>query len=173
MTPARFPHSDTPGSTLGCQLPRAYRRLLRPSSALDAKASTMCPSQLVTHTTNPTPAQPGPGSRCTLMTHHKEPTHPHNHNQGCEPGACLQTRDTPTPPPPTQFTGVYESMHLKMLASTIQISNNNPTPRHRHPFTGAGTRAGQPTPHPKGGPAGTEAPDSRLTPQNPNSVLID
>src|SRR5262245_37665597 len=55
MTPARFPHSDTPGSTLGCQLPRAYRRLLRPSSALDAKASTMCPSQLVTHTTNPTP----------------------------------------------------------------------------------------------------------------------
>src|SRR3954453_19559024 len=55
MTPAGFPHSDTPGSTLGCQLPRAYRRLLRPSSALDAKASTMCPSQLVTHTTNPTP----------------------------------------------------------------------------------------------------------------------
>src|SRR3954447_22995568 len=58
MTPAGFPHSDTPGSTLGCQLPRAYRRLLRPSSALDAKASTMCPSQLVTHTTNPTPPQP-------------------------------------------------------------------------------------------------------------------
>src|SRR3954462_2410159 len=51
MTPARFPHSDTPGSTLGCQLPRAYRRLLRPSSALDAKASTTCPSQLVTHHT--------------------------------------------------------------------------------------------------------------------------
>src|ERR1700754_4970968 len=60
MTPARFPHSDTPGSTLGCQLPRAYRRLLRPSSALDAKASTMCPSQLVTHTTNPTPPTPTP-----------------------------------------------------------------------------------------------------------------
>src|SRR4051812_32220221 len=60
MTPAGFPHSDTPGSTLGCQLPRAYRRLLRPSSALDAKASTMCPSQLVTHTTNPTPAHTTP-----------------------------------------------------------------------------------------------------------------
>lgn len=71
MTPAGFPHSDTPGSTLGCQLPRAYRRLLRPSSALDAKASTMCPSQLVTHTTNPThPPHP---------THTKTPhtTHPH------------------------------------------------------------------------------------------------
>ena len=46
MTPAGFPHSDTPGSQLGCQLPRAYRRLLRPSSALDAKASTMCPYSL-------------------------------------------------------------------------------------------------------------------------------
>ena len=46
MTRAGFPHSDTPGSQLGCQLPRAYRRLPRPSSALDAKASTMRPSQL-------------------------------------------------------------------------------------------------------------------------------
>src|SRR6476660_9828687 len=65
MTPAGFPHSDTPGSTLGCQLPRAYRRLLRPSSALDAKASTMCPSQLVTHTTNPPhlKQQPDPSSQ--------------------------------------------------------------------------------------------------------------
>ena len=52
MTRAGFPHSDTPGSQLGCQLPRAYRRLLRPSSALDAKASTMCPSQLVSQTLN-------------------------------------------------------------------------------------------------------------------------
>src|ERR1700759_5724846 len=62
MTPAGFPHSDTPGSTLGCQLPRAYRRLLRPSSALDAKASTTRPSQLVTHTTNPTPTPPQPAT---------------------------------------------------------------------------------------------------------------
>ncbi len=46
MTPAGFPHSDIPGSVLGCQLPRAYRRLPRPSSAPDAKASTECPSSL-------------------------------------------------------------------------------------------------------------------------------
>lgn len=52
MTPARFPHSDTPGSQLGCQLPRAYRRLQRPSSALDAKASTMCPLMLAKQTLN-------------------------------------------------------------------------------------------------------------------------
>ena len=42
MTPAGFPHSDIPGSLLRCQLPRAYRRLARPSSAPDAKASTEC-----------------------------------------------------------------------------------------------------------------------------------
>ena len=40
--PGGFPHSDIPGSQLGCQLPGAFRRLQRPSSALDAKASTMC-----------------------------------------------------------------------------------------------------------------------------------
>lgn len=39
---AGFPHSDILGSTLGYQLPQAYRRFLRPSSAPDAKASTVC-----------------------------------------------------------------------------------------------------------------------------------
>ena len=41
--PAGFPHSDTLGSKLAYQFPEAYRRLLRPSSAPDAKASTVCP----------------------------------------------------------------------------------------------------------------------------------
>ena len=39
---AGFPHSDTLGSKLAYQFPEAYRRLLRPSSAPDAKASTVC-----------------------------------------------------------------------------------------------------------------------------------
>jgi hypothetical protein len=39
---AGFPHSDTLGSQLDYQLPEAYRRFLRPSSAPDAKASTVC-----------------------------------------------------------------------------------------------------------------------------------
>jgi hypothetical protein len=43
MTGAGLPHSEIPGSKLGCQLPGAYRRLPRPSSAPDAKASTVCP----------------------------------------------------------------------------------------------------------------------------------
>ena len=37
-----FPHSDICGSKLVCQLPAAYRRLLRPSSPVIAKASTTC-----------------------------------------------------------------------------------------------------------------------------------
>src|ERR1700760_2994640 len=46
MTCFWFPHSDILGSTLGWQLPEAYRSLPRPSSALDAKASTMRPTTL-------------------------------------------------------------------------------------------------------------------------------
>ena len=37
-----FPHSDIAGSKLVCQLPHAFRRLLRPSSPPAAKAFTMC-----------------------------------------------------------------------------------------------------------------------------------
>src|SRR3954463_10881668 len=85
MTPARFPHSDTPGSTLGCQLPRAYRRLLRPSSALDAKASTMCPSQLVTHPPNPTHhpqhSPPTPQKRDPTTPPHRDTAKPHQSQQ--------------------------------------------------------------------------------------------
>src|SRR5207244_11265277 len=41
-----FPHSEIPGSKVGQHLPRAYRSRPRPSSALGAKASTVCPSSL-------------------------------------------------------------------------------------------------------------------------------
>ena len=43
MTRTGFPHSEIPASSLACQLDGAYRRLLRPSSPPDAKASTVCP----------------------------------------------------------------------------------------------------------------------------------
>ena len=48
MTAAGFPHSDILGSRFACQLPEAYRRLLRPSSAPSAKASTLCSYKLPT-----------------------------------------------------------------------------------------------------------------------------
>ena len=40
--PAGFPHSEILGSKCAYPLPEAYRRLLRPSSAPDAKASAVC-----------------------------------------------------------------------------------------------------------------------------------
>ena len=40
---SRFPYSEIHGSKLVYQLPMAYRRLQRPSSAPSAKASTLCP----------------------------------------------------------------------------------------------------------------------------------
>jgi hypothetical protein len=54
MSPAGLPHSDTLESQLGCQLLEDYRRLLRPSSAPGAKASTVCPYKLATQQTNST-----------------------------------------------------------------------------------------------------------------------
>src|SRR5262249_49605374 len=48
MTGAGLPHSDTLGSQLGWQLPEAYRSLPRPSSAPDAKTSTVYPYTLTT-----------------------------------------------------------------------------------------------------------------------------
>ena len=43
ITTSRFPHSEIPGSKVGQHLPGAYRSRPRPSSALSAKASTVCP----------------------------------------------------------------------------------------------------------------------------------
>ena len=124
MTPAGLPHSDTPGSQLGCQLPRAYRRLQRPSSALDAKASTMCPSQLVSQ---------------TLNKNHKEtqPHHPHNHEgnraQHTKKDQTTTTHTTTPHPLNTQGPGKPSRAttgRCQMLASTIQIPNTPPTNPH-------------------------------------------
>ena len=46
ITTCGFPHSEIPGSKVGQHLPRAYRSRPRPSSALGAKASTVCPCSL-------------------------------------------------------------------------------------------------------------------------------
>src|SRR5687767_7765915 len=51
MTSAGFPHSETLGSQLVCQLPEDYRRLQRPSSAPSAKASTNVPLKTSGNTT--------------------------------------------------------------------------------------------------------------------------
>ena len=50
---AGFPHSEICGSKCVCSLPAAYRKLLRPSSPVIAKASTMCTYSLVPITLAP------------------------------------------------------------------------------------------------------------------------
>jgi hypothetical protein len=105
MTRAGFPHSDILGSRFVCQLPEAYRRLQRPSSAPSAKASTLCPykldhkdhskrcsrplcsSQATTGTSTPTPA----------------PTHTPMLAHQCVDGSTerYQPAATRAPPPPT------------------------------------------------------------------------
>src|SRR3954453_1879737 len=46
ITTGGFPHSEIPGSKVGQHLLRAFRSRPRPSSALGAKASTVCPYSL-------------------------------------------------------------------------------------------------------------------------------
>ena len=53
-----FPHSDISGSKLHCQLPRAFRRLARPSSPVIAKASTTCTYSLDPITLSSLPRTP-------------------------------------------------------------------------------------------------------------------
>jgi hypothetical protein len=79
ITGARFPHSETPGSTLGCQLPGAYRRLPRPSSAPDAKASTVCPQKLEHNKTRCSrPLCSSQNTNDNHPNHHQTTQHPTN-----------------------------------------------------------------------------------------------
>ena len=63
LTVAGFPHSDILGSTPVYRLPEAYRRFPRPSSAPDAKASTMRSHTLTT------PKGPASCAREMFQTH--------------------------------------------------------------------------------------------------------
>ncbi len=81
MTRAGFPHSDILGSRFVCQLPEAYRRLQRPSSAPSAKASTLCPYKLDHKDHSKRCSRPlcssqattGPGTLTPAPTHHTHP----------------------------------------------------------------------------------------------------
>jgi hypothetical protein len=176
MTPAGLPHSDTPGSQLGCQLPRAYRRLQRPSSALDAKASTVCPSQLVSQTLNknhtrhtphhqhqpPTPTQPHngveqgdrqPPPAAGKISYKRSDNHPENLSERL-PDARVHYPHVKHPthqPPPA---------HTQQTTRERRHRTTNPTPTTRH-------HSQQPT-------ANSHGPDQRgkqtgLIPQGPTA----
>src|SRR4028119_1721967 len=101
MTPAGFPHSEILGSQLGYQLPKAYRRFPRPSSAPRAKASTVCPYKLNPPTNNNNKTKML-ASTMQFSTHKQQP-HPtsHTHPQqgsGIRPSAAHHHQDTNPPP---------------------------------------------------------------------------
>ena len=108
MTSAGFPHSETLGSQLVCQLPEDYRRLQRPSSAPSAKASTNVPLKTSATLQSQKPRQHAPQQ----STHKSEPL-------------------------PATITK-QSWKNSKMLASTMQFSNNQPSPTPPTP-PGTGT----------------------------------
>ena len=107
MTGAGFPHSEILGSRFVCQLPEAYRRLPRPSSAPDAKASTLCPTKLQPHKNK--------DARVHYADLKQQPHHNNQHAKharGCCPGTqqCASPDHRPTPstsnpPTPTPHAG--------------------------------------------------------------------
>ena len=109
MTTAGFPHSETLGSTFGCQLPEDYRRLQRPSSAPDAKASTMRPYTLDHHTPPTTNTQATMQHQCgrtktqTTKTQKKSTRRTPLHDARVHCAVLNQQPDIPptTPPPDT------------------------------------------------------------------------
>src|SRR5690349_18062479 len=98
MSPAGFPHSDTLESQLGCQLLEAYRRLLRPSSAPGAKASTVCPYKLATQTNLRENHQIDTSTRSTHQSDELDSTEIKDARVHY---AVLKQRTTPTPHPST------------------------------------------------------------------------
>ena len=90
---AGFPHSDILGSPFGYQLPQAYRRFPRPSSAPTTKASTVrsCKltqptthkpglpaKQAITANTTPHTPQPRKAERVAALSHEYNQTPHHN-----------------------------------------------------------------------------------------------
>jgi hypothetical protein len=150
MTPAGFPHSDTPGSQLGCQLPRAYRRLPRPSSALDAKASTVCPSQLVSQTLNKNHTRHTPHHQHTTTTHRQRP-HPGSRASH----SYKRSTTTPHPHPPHSRRRRHRVVARCSRPLSTSQTPHPPTPPTHH--NSGGSREGgteeQHTPHTRGGPA--------------------
>ena len=88
MTGARLPHSEIPGSTSGCRLPEAYRRLPRPSSAPDAKASTVRPKKLEhtkrSDTTKPKNTPPTPAANPRKETPGPKTQETRNRRNDCQ-----------------------------------------------------------------------------------------
>ena len=130
MTRTGFPHSDILGSRFVCQLPEAYRRLRRPSSAPGAKASTLCPYQL--DHKNQRCSRPLCSSQPTTRTHPEHPAPTPTQEQSTGPGACRP----PDPPTTRSRTPTSRSDHRDPKDNTRErLFPQDPTacPADPHP----------------------------------------
>ena len=111
MPPAGLPHSDTLESQLGCQLLEDYRRLLRPSSAPGAKASTVCPKKLDHRKLKDARVH------CAVLKQRANPDPSHHH----------------PPPPPANLTSTRSSLATKPDPHPKKQPQHRPTANSGHP----------------------------------------
>ena len=118
-----FPIRTSSDQAFGYQLPEAYRRFLRPSSAPNAKASTVRPEKL-SHTKKP--------RQHTTPTNHNRPAGI-MHKIRCSRPLYSSQPTTQPPPTPTQTAGTRSSRNKAYCLKTQQRAKHTP-PGHRQPF---------------------------------------
>ena len=146
MTRAGFPHSDILGSRFVCQLPEAYRRLQRPSSAPSAKASTLCPYKLDHKNHSIKDAR----VHCAVLKLRPEqapspqrlPTHQTHSRDQCVSGSSerYQPAATRAPPPPSGATRLVATLTKQPSGCSLRTQQRaQPTPPQQrirsHPET--------------------------------------
>lgn len=142
MTRTGFPHSDILGSRFVCQLPEAYRRLRRPSSAPGAKASTLCPYQL--DHKNQRCSRPLCSSQPTTRTHPENPAPTPTTRAVHRTRGLPATRPLPPPgaqPRPAEATIATPRTTPANGCSLRTQQRARPTPPLTHPFPPAPTEA--------------------------------
>ena len=140
MTGTGFPHSEILGSRFVCQLPEAYRRLPRPSSAPGAKASTLCPYKLQPQKTKMLASTVQFSNNDQAHHQHPTPTHPNPAAEaGCTGPAAL--RPTPGTTHPTRARGLPETIRrtshptaaVPSGPNSVSCAGTVPDPPRSHP----------------------------------------
>src|SRR5262249_46902342 len=151
MTGAGLPHSDTLGSQLGWQLPEAYRSLPRPSSAPDAKTSTVYPYTLTT--TQPKTIKDA-RIHYALLKEQPHTTQDNTPHTPKHPGAQRPVLSGPNSAPPTQRQKNKLSAHHQETPTPHPPTTHPPHP----PPTPQPTPPTHPTPPPPHHPHPTHNP---------------
>jgi hypothetical protein len=172
MTRAGFPHSDILGSRFVCQLPEAYRRLQRPSSAPSAKASTLCPYKLDHKDHSKRCSRPLCSSQATTgtstLTPAPTPTPMHQHQRASGSTRRYQpaaTRTRPTPSGANRVRSDPDETTFRLFPQDPTACPADPSPAtiRSHPETRRPWRTRSP---PARKPATVDVPPSSTVPHS-------